>query len=204
MGAAANQQHDAQAFPLTWPAGWERTKRARREPPYRVSLAAATHDLVKEINAAGGRYVTLSTNVPLRRDGLPRSDHEPTDPGAAVYWLSRDDKPMVMACDCWCRVRGNIRALGMAVAALRAIERSGASQLLERAYSGFAALPANVQRPSWRSVLGLEGVPVTRAVVEATYRHHAARCHPDAGGSHEQMVALNHAYAEALQELGRC
>lgn len=203
MSAAATKQDDPQAFPLAWPVGWERTKRARREPPYRVSLAAATHDLMSELKMAGARYVTISTNVPLRRDGLPRSDHEPTDPGAAVYWLSRDGKPMVMACDCWCRVRGNVRALGMAVAALRAIERSGASQLLERAYSGFAALPANAQQRGWREVLGFAPHDhVTKELLHLVRRSWVAKVHPDAGGSHEQMAEINRAYDQALRELG--
>lgn len=203
MSVAAAKPLEPEAYPLGWPAGWERTKRARREPPYRVSLAAATSDLMGELKLAGARYVTLSTNVPLRRDGLPRNDHEPADPGAAVYWLSRDDKPMVMACDCWCRVRGNVRALGMAVTALRSMERSGASQLLERAYSGFAALPANVQRRSWREVLGIApGQHVTRELLHLVRRGWVAKVHPDAGGSHEQMAEINRAYDEALQELG--
>jgi cytochrome c5 len=47
----------------------------------------------------------------------------------------------VIACDSYSTVRANMRAVGATVEALRAIQRHGATSLLERAFTGFAALP---------------------------------------------------------------
>jgi hypothetical protein len=43
--------------------------------------------LLNEIKLLGGRLPVISTNVRLRRDGLPyANDHVPDDKGAAVYF----------------------------------------------------------------------------------------------------------------------
>jgi hypothetical protein len=78
------------------------------------------------------------------------------------------------------------------VAALRAIDRAGCTDVLERAYRGFAALPAHVTpspRPWWK-VLGFEGPEgLTFTTAKRRFRELAATRHPDRGGSHEAMAA---------------
>ncbi|AMV40033.1 J domain-containing protein [Planctomyces sp. SH-PL62] len=51
------------------------------------------------------------------------------------------------------------------------------------------------------AVLGL-GAGATVAQVKAAYRRKAVEIHPDRGGSHEAMAALNNAYEAALRSLG--
>lgn len=194
-------------FPLEWPHGWTRTAPGRRgDAPYRVSFTQARDELLEGLRLLGARDAVISSNVPLRRDGLPGAiDREPADPGVAVYWTTRKGEPRVMACDRWRRVRENVRALGLAIEGFRAIERSGATQILERAYLGFAALPAvagaSVIR-SWREVLDLSGA-FSREFLEARYRELARKAHPDiAGGSHAAMAELNRARDQAIDWLG--
>ena len=107
-----------------------------------------------------------------------------------------------MACDCWRTVRDNLRAVGLTIDALRAIDRSGATQLLERAFTGFAALPESttVVR-SWRDVLHLNGQPITQRDVLEAFKRRLPLCHPDSGGSHDLMVELNRARDEGLREV---
>jgi hypothetical protein len=196
------------AFPLRWPVGWARTHRDdRRESRYQVTFARARDELLRSVYQLGAedQDVVISSNIALRRDGRPYANQaEPTDPGIAVYW-TQDRQPRVMACDCWRTTRDNLRAVGLTIDALRAIDRSGATQLLERAFTGFAALPATTGdtcAPHWRDVLGLNGGPLTQRDVLAAFKARLQFCHPDSGGSHDLMVELNRARDEALRELG--
>jgi len=192
------------AYPLQWPDGWPRSK-SRLEAPYKVDFGQARDELLRSVRLLGAREVVISSNIPVRTDGLPYANvANPADPGIAVYWTTGKSEPKVMACDCWRRVRENIRAVGLAVEGLRAIERSGATQILERAYMGFAALPAVTGLAKvriWRDVLGLAG-EFTREVLELRFRELARSAHPDvAGGSHEAMTELTRARTEALAYL---
>ena len=115
----------------------------------------------------------------------------------------------MIACDLYERVRFNMRAVGLAIGGLRAVERSGATHLLDRAVAGFAALPSGAPAPTptarpWREVMNLEGFQgpgfVLKAGMEAQYKQLARTRHPDAGGSDEAMAELNAAREEALRE----
>lgn len=61
----------AEAFPLHWPIGWPRTKQ-RAVSRFGGTFGAVRSALVNEIAMMGGQHVVISTNVPLRRDGLPK------------------------------------------------------------------------------------------------------------------------------------
>jgi hypothetical protein len=191
------------AYPLQWPLGWARTHcDDRRASLFQVSFARSRDEVLRSVRLLGGEDVVISSNLPLKRNGQPyASQAEPTDPGIAVYW-TQDRQPRVMACDCWRTVRDNLRAVGLTIDALRAIDRSGATQLLERAFTGFAALPEStaVVR-SWRDVLHLNGQPVTQRDVLEAFKRRLPFCHPDSGGSHDLMVELNRARDEALREI---
>lgn len=186
----------ADAYPLHWPAGWPRTrdpKRARFEP----SFASARDSLFKQIKMLGGTHIVLSCNVALRRDGLPLANQrQPTDKGVAVYFLRRG-RQMVFACDRWDRVEDNMRAIDKTIDAIRGIDRWGASEMMERAFQAFEALPA--PRSCWE-VLGLFPGASREAIVQA-FREKARHVHPDAGGSDAAMAELNRARDEALSAL---
>ena len=184
----------AEAFPLHWPAGWPRT-RSPQPSRFDVSSFAVVRDnLFREINLLGGTHIVLSTNVPLRQDGIPYANmRQPQDRGVAVYFLRRG-KQMVFACDRWAKIEDNMRAIEKTIEAVRGIDRWGASEMLERAVQAFEALPA----PSscW-DVLGVRP-GASRSEVEAAYRMEARRAHPDTGGSNAAMAELNRARDEAL------
>lgn len=198
-----------QAYPLQWPVGWARTKIPRRSP-YKLALERALQELTSELRLFRAKDFVVSSNVEPRLAGLPPGPAAATDPGVAVYWEDVHGRPRVMACDAWDSVRGNVRAVAVTINALRQIERSGASQLLERAFTGFAALPADAGASSWREVLQLSDNgspnggskrPLTRAEIDAAYKRRALEVHPDRGGSSEDLIKVNRARAEALAEL---
>ncbi len=196
-----------EAFPLSWPNGWPRTKQPSRSR-FDVSFTAARDGLMEQIRLLGGTLPVLSSDLELRRDGLPYAgQREPADKGVAVYFMWKGQQ-RVFACDRWDRIKDNIRALEKTIEAVRGIERWGASEMLDRAFSGFTALPAPGERPKrdWRDVLDLnadERSRVSKAIIEGRYRKLAAERHPDrASGSHEAMAELNRARDEALKEIG--
>lgn len=188
-----------EAYPLAWPTGWPRA-RTRGRSQYQVEFIRARDHLLNELKLFGAREIVVSSNVPTRRDGLPGSLRaEPVDTGVAVYWIDRDRKPRVMACDQWIKVRDNLRAVGLSIEAIRAIDRAGATGILERAFQGFAALP---NPDSWRGVLGYG--PLDRPTADelkTRYREIARTAHADAGGTNEHMTRVNLAFEAAKRAL---
>lgn len=192
-----------EAFPLAWPEGWERIENNdyREEAQFTVNMARARDDLIAEIIRLCGRYpdplMVISTNVSLRLDGLPYANQRaPEDPGAAVYFRYRGTQ-RVFACDIYRRVEHNLRAIGKTIEAIRGIERWGASDMLERAFTGFEALPAP---DSWRKILNVSA-DADWGTVHNVYMSRRAQCHPDRGGDPDEFDSIMKAYKQAKQEM---
>jgi DnaJ domain len=195
-------ERPVEAYPLTWPTGQPRTA-PRRGAEFKVELRQARDELLNGLKLLGARSVVISSSLPLRRDGLPLANtSEPNDPGVAVYFDRRkgsDWAPFVIACDTYRKVRWNLRAIGVTVEALRAIQRHGASSLLEQAFTGFAALPpATVGDPPWWEVLGVSRDAGPDKIRDA-FRELARIHHPDVGGDSERMAQINRAHERARE-----
>jgi hypothetical protein len=211
------------AYPLAWPVGWKRspvrehgrfgkkvtqrgTTWARTED---LTVAEATQRVLDELRRMGKTRddVVISTNLVLRLDGLPRSDQrQPDDPSVAVYWQTKDGGHKVMAIDRYHKVADNLAAVAATLEAMRAIERHGGAAILERAFTGFVALPAPRAAAAprhWRDVLGVPNTVQTEQSLKEAYRRASSAAHPDKpGGSNDAMAAVNAAYEHAKQELG--
>lgn len=202
-----------QGFPLAWPPGWPRTPRAdqkrgdaafkrhvdsgrgwRDSKPW--TFAQARDALLEEVWRHTASGVVISSNFPLAKGVPTEKGRRPDDEGIAVYF-QRGGKPYVMVCDRYIDAEGNMRSLALALEAMRALERHGGGIMLERAYEGFAALPAPKQ---WWEVLGL-ALTAGRAEIAAAYRVRAAAAHPDRGGSEAAMAEINAARDAALRHL---
>lgn len=188
-----------EAYPLYWPDGWPRTPvNKRRRAKFKASQWKATQDLLAELKRMGAIKPIISTNIVLRRDGLPMAGRAvPADTGVAVYF-DRKGKQQVIACDQFDIVDDNIRAVGLTVEAFRAIARHGASTLLDRAFSGFAALPAHKH---WADILGIAANSGT-SEVEKVIRDKTIATHPDRGGTREEFQAIQDAAAMFRSERG--
>ncbi len=201
----------AEAYPLQWPEGRRRTERWHREAArFDVSFARARDNIVAEIGRLAGRYpdpqIVISTNIALRRDGLPLAGQRaPDDPGVAVYFLYKK-RQMSFACDRWLKIEHNMQAIAKTIEALRGIARWGTGDMLEAAFTGFTALPpppaAGPGAPAkrhWRDVFGT-GVR-TRDELTDVYRRMAGAFHPDRGGDPAKMAELNRAREEAIKDI---
>ncbi len=137
----------------------------------------------------------------MRLDGLPRSDAKaPADPGVAVYWQRPGESMRCMAVDRYTTVAGNLGAIAATLEAMRAIERHGGAQILDRAFTGFAALPPPAGK-TWRAVLGVPPDVLDLGRVRDLYRKLASANHPDRGGDVCRMAEINAAWLAAQKEL---
>ena len=174
-----------QAYPLNWPPGRPRST-SRQYARFDVSLDRSVRDCRAEVSRLGGRDLIISTNIPLRRDGLPYSNYRVTDPGVAVYFTYKK-KQVCFACDQWLTIDDNMRAIVKTIEALRGIERWGSGDMMDQAFTGFTALPAPEQP---FQVLGVSA-NATRSEVERAYRALASKHHPDRGGDEQTMARIN-------------
>ena len=192
-----------EGYPLHWPEGRKRTPSHRRQRSrFKTGFGAAVRAVVAELARLGARNSVVSTNVPVRRDGLPlASAKRVDDPGVAVFFRYKD-KPMVFACDRWDRAEDNIWAVAKTIEAMRGIERWGSGDMTDTAFSGFQALPppGSPTKRHWRKVIMME-IETRLDLVEAAYRSLARERHPDRGGNADQMAELNAAIADARREL---
>lgn len=206
------------SFPLCWPAGWKRTEQFRqRNAAFRrkdsaarygsraLTVYEATQRVLQELERMGvdRDEIIISTNVRLRLDGLPRSNEpEPKDRGAAVYWKGVGLPMRCMAVDQYTTVADNLAAIAATLDAMRAIERHGGAQILDRAFTGFAALPEHASRP-WRDVLEIpQSTHPNMQYIETRFRELASIHHPDKGGNVEKFHEIVTARDAARIELG--
>lgn len=189
--------------PLCWPAGWPRTAAADRLP-YLKGTAQKWDRLLERLNHEmrllhHTRHFTLSTDRPLRQDGLPYAQASINeDPGAAIYFTRRE-KQLVIAQDRYANLNDNVRSLVLAIEGLRQLERHGGDTIMDYAYQGFEALPAP---DAWWLVLGVDR-ECTLESAEKRYRRLSRVEHPDAGGSGARQADLNKAIADARAAHGQ-
>jgi hypothetical protein len=203
-----------EAYPLCWPENRPRTQAWNRERArFDMSFARARDEIVRQIELMCGKYplaqretgLIISTNIALRRDGLPlASQRQPEDPGVAVYFTYKK-RPMCFACDRWQKVEDNMQAIAKTIDALRGIARWGTGDMMEAAFTGFTALPApgKTTARGWREVLGFPAhANPSAAEVEREYKQRRSKAHPDHGGNEAEFNAVQIAYQQAMQEIG--
>lgn len=189
-------------YPLIWPAGYPRTARPTNEYRfYPSSLLTEIKMLKDELEKNGMRAtgIVISTNIPVKNDGNPYATYsKPSDVGVAVYF-SIKNRAMAICCDKWNSVEANLKALRMSVDAMRGLDRWGVSQIMERAFMGFKALPEKAASFPWWEVLGLSR-DCTLKDVKAAYKKKLKLHHPDNGGDPYKWRELQEAYETGLKQ----
>lgn len=188
------------SYPLAWPAGWPRTVPYRRQSS-RFSPGGLTGEAQAakvELHRLGAKNPVISTNIELRRDGLPYSSHRaPDDPGVAVYF-TYEGRQQCIPCDRWATAEENLRAIWKSIEALRSLERWGAKSFVDAAFTGFTAIAGPAAAKPWWEVLGVSQYAGSDQI-NAAWREKAREAHPDAGGTDGAMSALNAARDEGLR-----
>jgi len=212
-----------EAYPLSWPEGWPRThnndrtfgrfsKQTRQHSSAGdyswnrkgdISVSEATKRLTIQLDRMGidREDIIISTNLKTRLDGLPKSGQRaPEDPGAAVYWENAEGNALVVAIDLYTKVEHNLAAIAATLDALRGIERWGGAKILERAFTGFAALEHN-PNGRWRDIIKYYGDNIDDAKQAFRVAIHAE--HPDHGGDADKFQILLKARDQMRAELAQ-
>ena len=199
-----------ESYPLSWPVGRPRSRftqparfhrrasRAGSQYTYKaeVTLHQGMTAVRDELSRLDATDVVVSTNIPVRQDGLPYANvREPDDHGVAVYFRLKSGVHC-LACDRWNRVADNLSAIAHHIDALRAMDRWGVGDLAQ-AFAGYKALPAMGAAKPWWEILGFKEPPavidtVSRRVCEMRFEHH-----PDHGGNQTRAAEINAAFDEA-------
>lgn len=186
------------AYPLSWPVTWQRTKYRKQSDFGAHSIAECVDEILRQMRLLSATGVVISTNLALRNDGLPRSNQaNPNDSGAAVYFrLKGADR--VLACDRWIKVEDNLWSIAKHIDSIRGQARWGVGTV-EQAFTGYAALPAPAAADAWWVVLGIPSQRAGADEINAAWKRLMRTAHPDAGGSDDQAARINAARDEGLK-----
>jgi len=170
-----------EAYPLQWPLGYPRTRFPFRHRTFKLeSFDKMRKEMLAEFDRLKATNIVISSNVPLRQDGMPYAGFERRnipDRGMAIYF-KLDKEQRVLCCDQYDNWEDNMRAITKTVEAMRGLARWGVSDIMKRTFSGLTALPAPMQDENWWDVLATERSAPWK-VIRAAYIFHANLTHPD-------------------------
>lgn len=202
----------------TWP---QPDTPERRNAPFKATWFKTQTLLVRELHNVGAQDVQLWTMHGLgqrRNDGTPRTDRQPSHPGVILTfqrhsWNTATQATEVVEmrfpCDTFALWEDNVRAIALALEALRKVDRYGVNPGSQ--YTGFRALPpapnghaAMTPEQAARFILdnhGLDDMPpcTPQALIknpvytDFLYKHAAKRLHPDKGGDATEFQKLEEA-----------
>lgn len=187
-------------YPLAWPVGIPRTSTPIRSK-FDTAEERVKRNLENQLFLMRATNIIVTCNVELRRDGKPYVGQRISDTGVAVYF-TRKGAEQCIACDKWDSVRDNLQAVGKTIEALRGIERWGTGEMVDAAFRGFTAIPANAGSGSvivpprpWYEVLHVSP-DAPQAVIDAAYKAMLKSTHPDVGGDQASFEEAQRAYKE--------
>ena len=201
-----------------WP---EKDTEERLKAPFKATWANTLDLLAFELDKVSARNVTLNTmHSPddVRLDGKLRGDSRaPAHPGVIITFErfeGLDDKgaskyvELRFPCDTFTYWKDNVRAIALALEALRKVDRYGVRAGSQ--YAGFKALPAGDFTVEMTPELaadfiakgaGMGNVPaIANSIMqnplfaESVYRTAAKALHPDKGGNPEEFKKLESAW----------
>jgi len=125
----------------SWP--WP-SSGTRRRSSFRVGWMDTDRLLRYELERLKIRLAVLEidiTEIDIRRDGWIRADARPLSPRVVVSFEHSKLGPLRYPCDQFHEWQDNVRAIALALEALRAVDRYGVTKRAEQ-YAGWKALPA--------------------------------------------------------------
>lgn len=197
---------------VAWPGEETRERSASNfSAPWRATLDLLDREL--HFLGEGNRNAPAVLQIAMREqdfriDGLPRASARPAHPGV-ILAIESSNGPLSFPCDRFITWQDNLRAIALALEALRKIDRYGVTRNAEQ-YTGWkqlgsadAPVPMSAQeaaeflqelhqRETGRAFTNLR--EVRRAVIFA--------CHPDRGGSRETWDRIESAI-DVLRKAGR-
>lgn len=175
---------------------WDRPTTDPRNPRrFRVPWDRTVDELLAEVDLLDGDRVAIQVDADptdIRRDGMLRARARVGHPGIKVSFTSRHG-PLTYATDAYETWQDNVRAVSLALTALRAVDRYGVTGAGEqyRGWTAIAAQPAEkgltvdeavrLLSPHWPGPSA--DLRQSEAALSAAFRAAAREHHPDAGGT---------------------
>lgn len=196
-----------------WPGELTRTRTSSK---FKAGLSDTLNLLDREVwqlteNRTQRESLEMLIAIPAgsdswRLDGRPRANATPEHPGVIVSLDSRFGH-LSYPCDTFTNWQDNLRAVALALEALRKVDRYGVTKRGEQ-YRGFLAIEATADPPGFASTAA--AFAFLESLVDGrTNRHEPARllrgaqraAHPDSGGNPEEFRRVTLAEAR-LREGG--
>lgn len=191
----------------TWP-GEPRAAGKRIPSPFIGKWQNTLDTLERELRHLRARDILIQAYLDyddIRNDGWPRSNARPRSPGVIVSFETPDGA-LSFPCDTYLNWEHNVRAIALALSALRAVERYGVTRRNEQ-YKGWAKLPPAPSRMSRADAFvffSLHASVPTAENFKAAYRSAAAKLHPDnqATGNEHLFCLLGQAKEVLMESYG--
>lgn len=186
--------YKAISLPDVWPG--ERTPQWKRGPsPFAANWGATLELLERETYKLNAKEITLALDVTMndvRRDGGIRAEARIKDPAVILSFRSGANR-LSFPCDRFDYWQDNVRAIALALEALRKVERYGIRAGSQ--YEGFKALPPSTSptmSTESAAAMVLHGTVSARDILASpdvartAIRTAKSRHHPDKGGDRTQ------------------
>jgi hypothetical protein len=182
--------------PLAWPENEARTPihQRRRNSLFDTTLGKTLDQLERELLRFRAKNIVLSIDLPFR--------NKIDDTAAALFFDLPGARSIAICCDLYLKQDDNVRALYKIVEGMRTIERFGGSNVSQKTFTGFAALPPPPD--CWKTLGISKGIgeslsaKLKREFVMEAFRDRVKEGH----GAGKDMAALTEARDQALKELG--
>jgi hypothetical protein len=178
-----------------WP-GKETSHYSRKRSQFSAAWSKTLDLLERELCFLAAKAIIIQADISLdmiKNDGMLRANATPRTPRVILSFESKHG-PLSYPCDRFTHWQDNIRAIALALEALRSVDRYGVTRRAEQ-YKGWERIagPVAGQMPygeastTLLSAAGIAHIPgsVTKELLEQIYRMAASRTHPDAGGDPE-------------------
>ncbi|VXB34509.1 molecular chaperone DnaJ [Pseudoclavibacter sp. 8L] len=176
----------------------------RRRSAFGSTWTTTLELLDRETRALGGKNVRLQVAIPpqhFRLDGRPRATAKAEHPGV-ILTLDSKHGALSYPCDTFDDWQDNVRAIALALEALRKVDRYGVTRGGEQ-YRGFLALEVSPAQRIDAALAAIwlaahdEPTPAGWRPSEPQARHALGRAkrrtHPDAGGNAEAFQRVTEA-----------
>jgi len=194
----------------------------RKRGTFSTSYSRTLIHLERELNHLNAKQILFQLALDeseIRLDGRPRADARPSHPGVIVTFNSKHG-PLSYWTDQYTDWQSNVRAISLALEALRAVDRHGVNKSGSQ-YQGYKRLGTSEEAKAngfadWSqaaafiaSHTGLArifsaDIGTSEVMFKAAYKEAAKRLHPDniQTGNNELFVKLQDAAAVVRKRLG--
>jgi len=171
-----------------------------RKAKFGVTYSRCLAHLERELKHLGAKQVTFQAGYrQVKNDGWPYASTRPEHPACTLQFLDRKGTQLTFKASAYSTFESNLRAITLTLEALRAVDRHGVVE--GEQYAGFAQLPApgavNVmnKKSAARILASMAGWNEDQVLqdIPGAYRAAAYNAHPDRGGTHDVMAAVNEA-----------